>query len=1060
MGVFHDAGRMSGSVKSCAWRAAVCVIVLLTIGVLGTVPAVAQGNPLDPPKQPVVKTPSYFEGDGLILSLEKHDAATGRAEGRIMLGENVFPYAAMRAADGSLRGEFTASGNAFPFTATMGESSLTFRTGDTAYTLAPVERPSRALPGDPAPANPLGNKPGPSNTNTTTGANGAAPQETLQQAVDAWGRNDMTTVLKTLRPLADRGHLGASYLVGILLADGAEGVQQDPKAALRYVEHAANHKHPGALFMLGEMYFWGHGTEQNEQKGLDAITAAAKLGEPAAMANLGTFLYDGTTVTENVTDGLAWLLIAEKRGDPFARETVAKMKQDRNITQANWDSANKRVPEIEAVIASGPMPDYLLDFNRSEPLERRADDGGGEQPAPATTLAGKWTGTATERFQDGTTGRYPAQLDLRATSGNAYAGQLSFETTATMEGGQNVTIRGSAQLTGTLANNQLSMRTDNLSVLVVETNQTHSLGAGTMTLDLRDNRLTGRIGNDQIGWTELDLTSAAVANNTSNTNNNNNNNNNAPALAGTWSGTGRDQAEDGTPLTFPISINLSQGGDGTITGDLRSVVNYPVGQGQTVAVELRGRFTGRAGANGMLELHAREVIASANGQSESIGAQSLRLQSAGPNRMTGQVGNDMEGWTPIELERQGGAPSQQNDPRGGGGAGGFGGGGGGGGGNTPAVRGNTGNMPGTIVFRKVELRDSGMDNMVSHSLLVPKDWQVQGGQQWSPQTYRDFVHLNLRISAGDGRELAVYPGGFYEDSNIYEVGAQMGAQNARPRPGQVLGNGLTHMPVPQSVSQYVTNILMPMHRPQAQNMQVVSTTPLDSLRQQLDEVLAPVRQNMAQGDQQLRQMGGQIQSSLTTIAERVRVRYQENGRAFEEDVWVLGTVNHSVQQTQGMPPVHMWYWRMMDPRGVRAPAGQLDDARPLLEAISLSIQPNPRYQAIIMHLQHKINMKELEALAKRGEIARQGREEAWQIYQSGVKEQQASTDRMHDSFNEYIQDIDRFQDLDGSTVRLPSLYSYVYSNNNGEYILTNEPTFNPNDQPNRTTQWERINPQR
>lgn len=1058
MGAFNGSGRMYGGVISCAGRAiAALLLIIIAMGMLAPVSAMAQGNPLDPPKKPALELPQFFEGDGLILSLEKLDAATGRAEGRIMLGDNVFPYVAMRAEDGSLRGEFTANENAYAFTAAIGANrGLTFRTGDAAYTLAPVERPSRALPGDPVRTNPLGNKPGPSNP----GANGAAPQETLQEAVDAWGRNDMPAVIKTLRPLADRGHIGASYLVGILLADGAEGVQQDPKSAVGYIEHAANHEHPGALFMLGEMYFWGHGVEQSEQKGLDAITAAAKLGEPAAMANLGTFLYDGTRVTENETDGLAWLLIAEKRGDPFARETVAKMKQDRNITQADWDRANKRVPEIEAVIAAGPVPDYLLDFNRSEPLDRRADAGGGAEPPPASTnLTGRWTGTATEKFADGTTGRYPAQLDLRATSGNAYAGQFSFETTATMEGGQNVTIRGSAQLTGTLANNQLSMRTDDLTLRIVETNQSHPLGAQSMTLDLRDNRLTGRIGNDQIGWTELDLTNEALAttpNNTNtNTSNNTNTNNNATALAGTWSGTGRDEAEDGTPLTFPITINLAQGGDGTLTADLRSVVNYPVGQGQTVAVELRGRFTGRAGANGVIELHTREVIASANGQSESIGAQSLRLQPSGANRMTGQVGNDMEGWTPIELERQGGAPAQR-DPRGGG----LDGGGGAGGGGNPAVRGNTANMPGTVVFRKVELRDPGMDNLVSHTLLAPKDWQVQGGQQWNPQTYRDFVHLNLRISAPDGRELAVYPGGFYEDSNIYEVGAQMGAQNARPRPGQVLGNGITHMPVPQSVSQYVTNILMPMHRPQAQNMQVVATTPLDSLRKQLDEVLAPVRQNMAQGDEQLRQMGGQVQSSLTTIAERVRVRYQENGRTFEEDVWVLGTVNHSVQQTQGMPPVHMWYWRMMDPRGVRAPAGQLDDARPLLEAISLSIMPEPRYQAIIMHLQHKINMKELEALAKRGEIARQGREEAWQIYQSGVKEQQASTERMHDSFNEYIQDIDRFQDLDGSTVRLPSLYSYVYSNSNGEYILTNEPTFNPNDQPNRTEQWERINPKR
>src|SRR5690606_18743475 len=114
--------------------------------------------------------------------------------------------------------------------------------------------------------------------------------------------------------------------------------------------------------------------------------------------------------------------------------------------------------------------------------------------------------------------------------------------------------------------------------------------------------------------------------------------------------------------------------------------------------------------------------------------------------------------------------------------------------------------------------------------------------------------------------------------------------------------------------------------------------------------------------------------------------------------------------------------------------------------------------ALLMHIQHKINMQLLDAIPKRGEIARQGREEAWQIDQSTVQERQASNDRMNEQFNDYTQDVAPYQDLDGPKVKLASLDSNDYSNGNGEYILTNEPTFDPNDQPHSNERWERINP--
>lgn len=516
-------------------------------------------------------------------------------------------------------------------------------------------------------------------------------------------------------------------------------------------------------------------------------------------------------------------------------------------------------------------------------------------------------------------------------------------------------------------------------------------------------------------------------------------------LTGEWRGTGTDQAEDGTPMTFTITLVITRTAQGSVAAELQSNVAYPVGNGQTVPIDLRGRFTGPA-AEGALELRSPEVTASANGQTDSLGAQTLRLQPKGGGVISGRLGNDVEGWSHFEVRKQqtpapAGGPDDANQPR-----------------TTPNATPATAPQ-GTVVLEQVRLEDPGLNNMVSHTLLKPQGWQVQGGQQWTPQAFRDFVHLNLRVAAADGRGIAVYPGGFYEDSNIYEITAQMGGRNMRPQPGQVLNSGIRHMPLPGSAGEYVTNVLFPINRPQATNLRVVNTTQLPPVQQQIEAMFAPVIENARRGDQQMRQMGGYSETTGSVLAERVRVAYQEQGQAFEEDVWVLGFIQLSAEKTQpDMPIVHTAHWTMFDSRGIRAPAGQLDRARPLLEAISLSIQENPRYAAVIMDLQQRINRQQIDTLRRRGEITRQAQEEAWATHQAGVRQREESNDRMHDHFMEYVQDIDRYQDVDGQTVKLPGLYSHVYSSGDGKYLLSNEPTLDPNDISQQ--RWERINPKR
>ena len=59
-----------------------------------------------------------------------------------------------------------------------------------------------------------------------------------------------------------------------------------------------------------------------------------------------------------------------------------------------------------------------------------------------------------------------------------------------------------------------------------------------------------------------------------------------------------------------------------------------------------------------------------------------------------------------------------------------------------------------IILERVTLRDPAVDNIESHEMLVPRGWNVQGEPFWTPETFRSFVHLTLRMTAPDGREVS------------------------------------------------------------------------------------------------------------------------------------------------------------------------------------------------------------------------------------------------------------------------------------------------------------------
>ncbi|MCB9882004.1 MAG: sel1 repeat family protein [Planctomycetes bacterium] len=323
---------------------------LLAAVAFASVSAKAQDNPLD--RQAHSGRPTYFEGDGLILAIERQEAQT--IEGRLVFGTQIFPFRGQSAGEGRWDGSFQAGEQSFAFRLRATESGRVFETGTSRYALQQIEKPSRELPpvvtedvDEEIPARPT-----------------AVPRETLERAIAAYRRGDLEGTRQVLVPLAEKGHVGACYLVARILLGNAND-PGDPQGAARLLTTAASVDHPGALHTLGSMTVQGHGVPADAKRGAEMMTRAAMLGDPAAMTELAGLHFEGVGVPENAIEAAAWVMLAAQRGDAMAIEILAEMRDDGSFERGDWQRIERRATTLAGSLPqSKQQPDYVLDFNR------------------------------------------------------------------------------------------------------------------------------------------------------------------------------------------------------------------------------------------------------------------------------------------------------------------------------------------------------------------------------------------------------------------------------------------------------------------------------------------------------------------------------------------------------------------------------------------------------------------------------------------------------------------------------------------------------------------------
>ena len=125
-------------------------------------------------------------------------------------------------------------------------------------------------------------------------------------------KQNYSKALSEFLPLAERGHSGAQYSMGIMYLHG-RGVERDMKKALELFFKASEQEHPAAMNNLGRLYVDGTGVMKDYVAAVRWFRKAAKK-HLTARNNLAQMYLTGRGVDKDYKKALYWLQQAAKNG--------------------------------------------------------------------------------------------------------------------------------------------------------------------------------------------------------------------------------------------------------------------------------------------------------------------------------------------------------------------------------------------------------------------------------------------------------------------------------------------------------------------------------------------------------------------------------------------------------------------------------------------------------------------------------------------------------------------------------------------------------------------------
>jgi hypothetical protein len=128
-----------------------------------------------------------------------------------------------------------------------------------------------------------------------------------------------------------------------------------------------------------------------------------------------------------------------------------------------------------------------------------------------------------------------------------------------------------------------------------------------------------------------------------------------------------------------------------------------------------------------------------------------------------------------------------------------------------------------------------------------------------------------------------------------------------------------------------------------------------------------------------------------------------------------------------------------------APIGHLDENDPLFNLIASTVRPDPKWQANSNGVITALCQKKHDEMAKQQASIAQFQMHVAQTIMGVVANQQAGANQGAFGADQGIRGVQTFRDpSSGSTFELSNQYDHAWRNGSNEYVMSDDPNFNPN----------------
>lgn len=332
-------------------------------------------------------------------------------------------------------------------------------------------------------------------------------------------------------------------------------------------------------------------------------------------------------------------------------------------------------------------------------------------------------------------------------------------------------------------------------------------------------------------------------------------------------------------------------------------------------------------------------------------------------------------------------------------------------------------------FRTQVYNDSQGTGIEAFRFLMPSDWQFDGGIQWILDN--PAMPAVTRMKVYDPKGTAVFEV-FPNECYFWTTNTQLLGMFP---PGSKYFGSVVKAPI--DARHALRQVIIPGYRSGMQNVTVIKDENLPELPAALG--------------------AAQQQGSAGPTGAKIRISYVENGRNMEEEFYAM--VDPITFPVQGMFQTNyntIWFIDYIF--SCRAEKGKLDAYTSEFQTITSSFKVNPKWYAKYSNVIVYMAQQQISQIRSIGEFSRMLSQMSDQMSDDQMRqfEQRSNVyDDVSQKFSDTMLGIDRYYDPhQGREVELPSGYENAWSNNNGEYIVTDDPNFNPNVGSN--LHWEKM----